>query len=226
MDPKKRTRVTGASALTLKISTPGQDTREDGHATADTAGTGHSGHTDSGHAHLRKPAQTETHTNNRPRRPQCAHTYYNVEKLGRTQCTQTTLDRHTQATRTAHNGSLAVRVPGRGTTCLPYISYVFTRHSHARRAGRPRPQSSHGRSILSQVSGRKPAPHIAILLSRGTSGAATNLYGEYEARYSRGRFLRTLPLHTHTISVDVGSRPISFLRTAVNSKIRKVGAQH
>ena len=159
-----------------------------------------------------------------------AHTYYNVEKLGRTQCTQTTLDRHTftftQATRTAHNGSLAVRVPGRGTTCLPYISYVFTRHSHARRAGRPRPQSSHGRSILSQVSGRKPAPHIAILLSRGTSGAAANLYGEYEARYSRGRFLRTLPLHTHTISVDVGSRPISFLRTAVNSKIRKVGAQH
>lgn len=107
-----------------------------------------------------------------------AHTYYNVEKLGRTQCTQTTLDRHTftftQATRTAHNGSLAV-VPGRGTTCLPYISYVFTRHSHARRAGRPRPQSSHGRSILSQVSGRKPAPHIAILLSRGTSGQPTSM---------------------------------------------------
>ena len=46
----------------VKISTPGQDTREDGHATADTPGTGHSGHTDSGHAHLRKPAQTETHT--------------------------------------------------------------------------------------------------------------------------------------------------------------------
>ena len=80
-----------------------------------------------------------------------------------------------QATRTAHNGSLAVRVPGRGTTCLPYISYVFTRHSHARRAGRPRPQSSHGRSILSQVSGRKPAPHIAILLSRGTSGQPTSM---------------------------------------------------
>ena len=48
--------------LVTKISTPGQDTREDGHATADTPGTGHSGHTDSGHAHLRKPAQTETHT--------------------------------------------------------------------------------------------------------------------------------------------------------------------
>jgi hypothetical protein len=45
-----------------KISTPGQDTREDGHATADTPGTGHGGHTDSGHAHLQKPAQTETHT--------------------------------------------------------------------------------------------------------------------------------------------------------------------
>ena len=110
-----------------------------------------------------------------PRTGASAHTYYNVEKLGRTQCTQTTLDRHTQATRTAHNGSLAVRVPGRGTTCLPYISYVFTRHSHARRAGRPRPQSSHGRSIWSQVSGRKPAPHIAILLSRGTSGQPTSM---------------------------------------------------
>ena len=47
------------------LSTPGQDTREDGHATADTPGTGHSGHTDSGHAHLRKPAQTETHTTDR-----------------------------------------------------------------------------------------------------------------------------------------------------------------
>ena len=164
-----------------------------------------------------------------PRTGASAHTYYNVEKLGRTQCTQTTLDRHTftftQATRTAHNGSLAV-VPGRGTTCLPYISYVFTRHSHARRAGRPRPQSSHGRSILSQVSGRKPAPHIYCHSALARDERPTNLYGEYEARYSRGRFLRTLPLHTHTISVDVGSRPISFLRTAVNSKIRKVGVQH
>ena len=56
-----------------KISTPGQDTREDGHATADTPGTGHSGHTDSGHAHLRKPAQTETHTHNRPRPPIATH---------------------------------------------------------------------------------------------------------------------------------------------------------
>ena len=46
--------------VTCKISTPGQDTREDGHATADTPGTGHSGHTDSRHAHLRRPAQTET----------------------------------------------------------------------------------------------------------------------------------------------------------------------
>ena len=52
-------------SIYTQSSTPGQDTREDGHATADTPGTGHSGHTDSGHAHLRKPAQTETHTTDR-----------------------------------------------------------------------------------------------------------------------------------------------------------------
>ena len=45
----------GSAGVTFQISTPGQDTREDGHATADTPGTGHSGHTDSGHAHLGYP---------------------------------------------------------------------------------------------------------------------------------------------------------------------------